>query len=81
MWIVETLVVLDVLAEFEGDLIRTRTGEGRVDKACGVKMGRKSKMTPHQMKEALRGRRIRGVMGDIPGTFNFRHGTISRLAI
>jgi hypothetical protein len=40
------------LAEFERDLIRARTGEGRERaKARGVKMGRKPKLTPHQQAE------------------------------
>ena len=43
------VTVLGALAEFERDLIRTRTGEGRARaKANGVKMGRKPKLTPHQ---------------------------------
>jgi DNA invertase Pin-like site-specific DNA recombinase len=40
------LVVLGELAEFESDLIRTRTTEGRDRaKARGVKLGRKPKLT------------------------------------
>src|SRR3954468_11612712 len=40
------LTVLGGLAEFERDLIRTRTGEGRARaKARGVKLGRKPKLT------------------------------------
>ena len=40
------LTVLGGLAEFERDLIRVRTGEGRERaKARGVKMGRKPKLT------------------------------------
>src|SRR5467141_4025116 len=51
------LTVLGGLAEFERELIRARTGEGRARaKARGVKMGRPFKMTPHQIKEALRRR-------------------------
>jgi DNA invertase Pin-like site-specific DNA recombinase len=42
------LTVLGGLAEFERDLIRTRTGEGRERaKARGVKLGRKPKLTEH----------------------------------
>jgi DNA invertase Pin-like site-specific DNA recombinase len=49
------LTVLGGLAEFERDLIRSRTGEGRMrPKARGVKMGRPPKLTPHQVKERLR---------------------------
>jgi DNA invertase Pin-like site-specific DNA recombinase len=75
------LTVLGGLAEFERDLIRTRTGEGRARaKARGVKMGRKPKMTPHQMKEALRRREAGEPMRDIAKDFNVSHSTISRLS-
>jgi DNA invertase Pin-like site-specific DNA recombinase len=48
------LTVLAGLAEFERDLIRTRTGEGRARAyAQGIRMGRKPKLTIHQQKEAL----------------------------
>ena len=51
------LTVLGGLAEFERDLIRARTGEGRARaKARGVKMGRKPKLTAHQQREAIRRR-------------------------
>ena len=54
------LTVLGGLAEFERELIRARTGEGRARaKARGVKLGRKPKLTPHQKREALE-RRERG---------------------
>jgi len=42
------VTVLGGLVEFEKELIRARTGEGRArDVARGVKMGRKPKLTPH----------------------------------
>jgi len=48
------LTVLGGLAEFERELIRTRTGEGRDRaKARGVILGRKPKLTGHQRREAL----------------------------
>jgi DNA invertase Pin-like site-specific DNA recombinase len=51
------LIVLGGLAEFEHQLIRARTTEGRARaKARGVKMGRKPKLTPHQQKEAIKRR-------------------------
>ena len=51
------LTVLGGLAEFERELIRARTGEGRERaKARGVKMGRKPKLTPHQQREAIKRR-------------------------
>src|SRR3954447_16933897 len=49
------LTVLGGLAEFERDLIRARTGEGRKRaQDRGVKFGRPRKLTPHQRQEALR---------------------------
>ena len=51
------LTVLGGLAEFERELIRARTGEGRERaKPNGVKMGRKPKLTDHQKREAIRRR-------------------------
>ena len=43
------------IAKFERELIRARTGEGiRRAKANGVHMGRPSKLTKHQQREALK---------------------------
>jgi DNA invertase Pin-like site-specific DNA recombinase len=76
------LTILGGLAEFERDLIRNRTGEGRQRaKERGVKMGRKPKLTPHQVKEALRRRQNGEPMRDIARTFNVSHSTISRLGM
>jgi DNA invertase Pin-like site-specific DNA recombinase len=51
------VTILGGLAEFESDLIRARTGEGRERaKAKGVKMGRKPKLTDHQKREAIKRR-------------------------
>jgi DNA invertase Pin-like site-specific DNA recombinase len=75
------LTVLAGLAEFERDLIRTPTGEGRERaKARGVKMGRPPKLTPHQVKEALRRRDAGEPMRNIARSYNVSHSTISRLA-
>jgi DNA invertase Pin-like site-specific DNA recombinase len=66
--------------EFERELIRTRTGEGRARaKARGVKLGRPPKMTPHQIKEALRRRDTGEPMRDIARSDNVSYSTISRL--
>src|ERR1035437_7410272 len=76
------LTVLAGLAEFERDLIRARTSEGRERaKARGVKLGRKFKLTQHQQKEA-RARRDRGeTLMDIARSYNVSHSTISRLSV
>ncbi len=75
------LTVLGGLAEFERELIRTRTGEGRARAvARGVKMGRPPKLTPHQMTEAIRRRDNGEPMRDIARSYNVSHSTISRLA-
>ncbi len=48
------LTVLGGLAEFERDLIRARTGEGRARAvARGQSMGRPPKLTAHQKREAI----------------------------
>jgi DNA invertase Pin-like site-specific DNA recombinase len=74
------LTVLGGLAEFERDLIRARTEEGRERaKARGVKMGRKPKLTPHQKMEAIKRRDAGEPMRDIGKSFNVSHSTISRL--
>ncbi|MFI5023616.1 MAG: recombinase family protein [Alphaproteobacteria bacterium] len=75
------LTVLGGLAEFERELIRARTGEGRARAvARGVKMGRKPKLTLHQQREAIK-RRDRGEpMREIARSYNLSHSTISRLA-
>jgi DNA invertase Pin-like site-specific DNA recombinase len=74
------VTVLGGLAEFERDLIRTRTGEGRVRAvARGVKMGRPPKLTPHQKKEALRRLAANEPTRDIALSYSVHHSTISRL--
>jgi DNA invertase Pin-like site-specific DNA recombinase len=75
------LTVLGGLAEFERDLIRARTGEGRTRAvARGVKMGRPPKLTPHQQTEAIK-RRDQGdeTLADIARSYNVSAATISRL--
>jgi DNA invertase Pin-like site-specific DNA recombinase len=77
------LTVLGGLAEFERDLIRARTSEGRERaKARGVKMSRPPKLTPHQRREAIR-RRNRGyeTLADIARSYKVSPATISRLEL
>jgi DNA invertase Pin-like site-specific DNA recombinase len=75
------LTVLGGLAEFERELIRARTGEGRIRaKARGVKFGRPRKMTPHQRQEALQRLHAGETMADVARTYAVDAATISRLA-
>ena len=76
------LTVLGGLAEFERELIRSRTGEGRQRaKARGVVMGRKPKLTRHQLQEAITRRDAGENLVDIARSFNVSHSTISRLTL
>ena len=73
------LTVLGGLAEFERDLIRARTGEGRARAvARGEKMGRPTQLTPHQSTsdQAPRPRRN---LADVAGSCHVSPATISRL--
>src|ERR1700732_724219 len=48
------VTMLAGIAEFERELIKARTGEGRTRaKARGVKFGRPPSLTPHQRQEAI----------------------------
>jgi DNA invertase Pin-like site-specific DNA recombinase len=74
------LTILGGLAEFERELIRARTGEGRARaKAAGVHMGRPPKLTPHQRREAAARREAGEPLTKIARSFNVSHSTISRL--
>jgi DNA invertase Pin-like site-specific DNA recombinase len=74
------LTVLGGLAEFERELIKARTSEGRARaKDRGVHMGRPSKLTQHQRREALARREAGETLSDIGRTYGVSHTTISRL--
>lgn len=74
------LTVLGGLAEFERELIRARTSEGRARaKARGVRLGRKPKLTAHQQKEAIKRRNAGEAVREIARSYNVSHSTISRL--
>jgi len=75
------LTVLGGLAEFERELIRARTGEGRKRaKANGVKFGRPSALTAHQRQEAIQKLAQGEVQADVARTFSVSQATISRLS-
>jgi DNA invertase Pin-like site-specific DNA recombinase len=74
------LTVLGGLAEFERELIRARTGEGRKRaQARGVRFGRRPKLTPHQRQEAIARREAGETLVDIARSYNVSHPTIMRL--
>jgi DNA invertase Pin-like site-specific DNA recombinase len=74
------LTVLGGLAEFERELIKSRTGEGRARaKARGVILGRKPKLTIHQTREAVARRDAGETLMEIARSYNVSHSTISRL--
>jgi DNA invertase Pin-like site-specific DNA recombinase len=74
------LTVLGGLAEFERELIKARTGEGRKQaQARGIRFGRKLKLTQHQRREALARREAGETLTEIGRTYNVSHSTISRL--
>jgi DNA invertase Pin-like site-specific DNA recombinase len=74
------LTVLGGLAEFERELIRARTAEGRKRAiARGVRFGRKPKLTSHQRQEAIARRAAGDALVDIGRSYNVSHSTISRL--
>jgi len=74
------LTVLGGLAEFERELIRARTSEGRKRaKAAGVHMGRPPKLSRHQQLEAIERRDAGETLTDIARTYGVSHTTIMRL--
>jgi DNA invertase Pin-like site-specific DNA recombinase len=74
------LTVLGGLAEFERELIRARTGEGRKRaKARGVKFGRPPKLNSHQRQEALARLAAGETQADIARTYAVDPTTIGRL--
>lgn len=75
------LTILGGLAEFERELIKARTSEGRRRaKAQGKSLGRPFKLTDHQKAEAIQ-RRDRGeeTLAEIGRSYNVSGATISRL--
>ena len=75
------LTVLGGLAEFERELIRARTMDGRrrAVEERGVKLGRRPKLTPHQRQEAIKRRNDGEPTREIARSYNVSHSTISTL--
>jgi DNA invertase Pin-like site-specific DNA recombinase len=74
------LTVLGGLAEFERELIRARTGEGRKRaQERGVRFGRPAALTSHQRHEALQRLANGEAQADVARSFNVSQATVSRL--
>src|SRR5215470_9049599 len=74
------VTMLAGIAEFEREIIKARTGEGRSRaKVRGVKFGRPPSLTPHQRKEALQRLAEGQAQAEIARSYNVSQATISRL--
>jgi DNA invertase Pin-like site-specific DNA recombinase len=72
--------LLAAIAEFERELIKERTGEGRKRaQAAGVKFGRKPKLSEYQRQEALRRRAEGETLASIAKSYAVDISMISRL--
>jgi DNA invertase Pin-like site-specific DNA recombinase len=72
--------LLAAIAEFERDLIRERTGEGRKRaQAKGVKFGRKPKLSEYQRQEAIKRRAAGETLASIAKSYAVDVSMISRL--
>ena len=72
--------MLAAIAEFERELIRERTGEGRKRAmAAGVKFGRKRKLSDHQRAEAIKRRAAGETLASIAQSYAVDLSMISRL--
>ncbi len=72
--------LLAAIAEFERDLIRERTGDGRKRAmAAGVKFGRKPKLSDYQRAEAIKRRNTGERLADIAKSYDVDMSMISRL--
>src|SRR5712672_1080643 len=73
--------MLAAIAEFERELIRERTGEGRRRAiAAGVKFGRKPKLSPYQRAEAVKRRAAGETLASIAKSYAVDVSMISRLS-
>jgi DNA invertase Pin-like site-specific DNA recombinase len=73
--------LLAAIAEFERDLIRERTGDGRKRAmANGIKFGRKPKLSDYQRAEAVKRRAAGETLAEIAKSYAVDISMISRLA-
>lgn len=74
-----TVTIVGGVAEFERELIRARTGEGRARaKARGQSLGRRPTLTPHQQDEVRRRKGAGESVREIARSYNVSASTISR---
>jgi DNA invertase Pin-like site-specific DNA recombinase len=74
------VTVLGGLAEFERELIRARTTEGRVRAlAAGVRMGRRPKLTPTQRQHAAEMREAGRSLREVRDVLGVSHMTVWRV--
>ena len=72
--------LLASIAEFERELIRERTGEGRKRAmAAGIKFGRKRKLSDYQRAEAVKRRAAGETLAQIAKSYGVAISMISRL--
>ena len=73
--------LLAAIAEFERELIRERTGDGRKRAmAAGVKFGRKPKLSEYQRREAIKRRAAGETLAEIAKSYAVDLSMISRLS-
>ena len=73
--------LLAAIAEFERELIRERTGDGRKRaQANGVKFGRKPKLSAYQRQEAIKRRAAGETLAEIAKSYAVDLSMISRLS-
>ena len=73
--------LLAAIAEFERELIRERTGDGRKRAmAAGVRFGRKPKLSDYQRQEAVKRRNAGETLASIAKSYAVDISMISRLA-
>src|ERR1700728_513006 len=76
------MAMMSAMAEDERQRIMKRTHEGRqIARAKGVKMGRKPKLSPHQMKEARQRIANGEATRELAKSYGVSVSTISRLSL